>query len=153
MLAKAQEIAWTPFQPATIGGQHVVAVADKHFSVFKNSRYTVLVRRVELGGVWPNMIHLSIKRNDKESTHDWRDLQRIKNEIVGQENEAVELYPAESRLLDTANQFHLWALADPAVRFPFGYQVRVVTERGVPGSKQRPLGSDEKPDDLDPHGE
>jgi hypothetical protein len=36
--------------------------------------------------------------------HDWRDLQRIKNQLVGPECEAVELYPAESRKVDTANQ-------------------------------------------------
>jgi len=28
--------------------------------------------------------------------------------IVGEEHEAFEVYPAESRLVDTANQYHLW---------------------------------------------
>jgi hypothetical protein len=44
-------------------------------------------------------------RLDGQAIHDWRELQRIKNEIVGDEIEAVELYPAESRLLDTANWY------------------------------------------------
>ena len=47
--------------------------------------------------------HLSIKRRDKEAIHDWRDLQEIKNQICGPEIEAVELYPAEARKVDSAN--------------------------------------------------
>lgn len=71
---------------------------------------------------WPAMIWLSIKRRDKAPIHDWRHLQRIKTECVGPENEAVELYPAESRCVDMANQFHLWVVADPKAQFPFGFR-------------------------------
>lgn len=39
--------------------------------------------------------HLSIKRLSKGVVHDWRELQRIKNELTHPECEAVELYPAE----------------------------------------------------------
>lgn len=46
------------------------------------------------------------------------DAQRIKNELLGDEYEACELYPAESRLVDGANQFHLWAING---QFPFGF--------------------------------
>jgi len=53
------------------------------------------------------MLHLSIKRLDKHPVRDWRHFQRIKNELIGEENEAVELYPAQSRLVDTTNQYHL----------------------------------------------
>ena len=71
------------------------------------------------------------------SIHDWRELQQIKNAICGEEIEAVELYPA-SRLVDTSNQYHLWAL--PAgKRFPFGYKERLlITEPGMK-AKQRPF--------------
>ena len=47
-------------------------------------------------------------------------MQRIKNELCGTETEAVEIYPAESRLADTANQYHLWCV-EPGVHFPFGF--------------------------------
>ena len=30
------------------------------------------------------------------------------NDIMGDEYEGVELFPAESRMLNTANQYHLW---------------------------------------------
>jgi hypothetical protein len=89
--------------------------------------------------LWPAMTHLSIKRRDKKVIHDWRDLQQIKNMILGPEYEAVELYPAESRKVDSANQFHLFALADGKDRFPFGYRERLVTSESPPGGKQRPL--------------
>jgi hypothetical protein len=68
-----------------------------------------------------NMVWLSIRRLDRETIHDWRELQAIKNELVGPEFEAVELYPAESRLVDGANQYHLWAVNDASYRFPFGF--------------------------------
>jgi hypothetical protein len=55
---------------------------------------------------------LSIKRRDREVIRDWRELQAIKNAIVGPEHEGFELYPAESRLVDTANQFHLFVFMD-----------------------------------------
>jgi hypothetical protein len=92
---------------------------------------------------WPPMIHLSIKRVDREAFHDWRVLQDIKNSVLSPEHEAVELYPADSRLWDTANQYHLWAFADPRHGFPFGFRGRVVMDDGEgPGgnAKQRPLG-------------
>jgi len=109
-------------------------------AVFMNSRYEVWVyRNIGCGDAWPRMHWLSIKRRDKEAIHDWRDLQRIKNDLIGPENEGVELYPAESRLADSANQYHLWVLADPSVQFPFGYQERLVAEGSWQKSKQRPF--------------
>lgn len=57
--------------------------------------------------------YLSIKRLDREPINDWRAMQKIKNSIVGPEWEAVEIYPAESRLVDTANQYHLWCWDAP----------------------------------------
>jgi len=88
--------------------------------------------------------HLSIKRRDKAPVHDWRDLQAIKNALCGPEAEAVELYPAESRLVDSANQYHLHVFmpADgeqPMPRVPLGWTQRLVTEQGIGGGVQRPM--------------
>jgi hypothetical protein len=91
---------------------------------------------------WPLMVHLSIKRCDRGAFHDWRVLQDIKNSVLSPEHEAVELYPADSRLVDTANQYHLWAFADPRHGFPFGFPSRVVMDDGegpMSKAKQRPL--------------
>jgi hypothetical protein len=92
--------------------------------LYLNSRYQVEVRRSNMpdgeGGIL-QMVHLSIKRRDQQVIHDWRDLQRIKNELVGPETEGVELYPAESRCIDTANQYHLWVVNSGTYRWPVGW--------------------------------
>jgi len=63
---------------------------------------------------------LSIKRHDKKPVTEWRDLQRIKDEILGTMVEAVQLFPLKTRLVDTSNQYHLWALPVSSC-FPVGY--------------------------------
>jgi hypothetical protein len=121
---------------------HVVLICGEAFDVYKNDLYTVHRRHVRDREGWPAMVHLSIRRNDREPCRDWRHLQQIKNELVGPEHEGVELYPAEDRKVDTANQFHLWVLAMPLARFPFGYHDRLVIgpdECPVPGAVQRPF--------------
>ena len=95
--------------------------------VWVNNIYQVVLRDVKSDNNFPEMIHMSIKRLDREVIRDWRHLQRIKNELVGHENEAVELFPAESRRIDTSNKYHMWCLKDPHIRFPFGFYERSVT--------------------------
>lgn len=108
--------------------------------LFKNDTYQVLVRETNTGDGWPEMLHLSIRRLDREPIHDWRDLQEIKNQLVGEGHEALELYPAEDRRVDTSNQYHLWVVKDGALRFPFGFTNRAVDDTFTLGaSKQRPL--------------
>lgn len=85
------------------------------------------------------MIHLSVRRQDREPIRDWRDMQRIKNQLAGPEWEGVEIYPAESRKVDGANQFHLWCFP---FRLGFGFDRRLVsnsyqTEKLTPGAVQR----------------
>src|SRR6187402_3694185 len=64
-------------------------------NIFENDIY-----HVELT-MTPPYIHLDIRRLDGGPCNDWRNFQQIKNELVGPEYEAVELFPAESRLVDT----------------------------------------------------
>ena len=118
-------------------------IALMNDEVWINNRYQVNITRpdpsrkqnAETGG----FIHLSIKSIDRKPVHDWRDFQRIKNELVGEEHEAVELYPAESRLVDTANQYHLWCIVNVGVRFPLGWVNREVTSESIAGGIQRPI--------------
>jgi hypothetical protein len=86
--------------------------------VFCNDLYLI-----ELGHEAP-FIRLSITRHDGRPCKEWKHLQHIKNELIGPEHEAVELFPAESRLLDTTNQYHMWVHSDPCYRFPIGWQTR-----------------------------
>lgn len=150
----------TPFEPATLPAEafdveHFMRVygIDREaaeYHVRKNSAERVFLNdlyQVNLdpdpdvvSPSWPPMIHLSIKRRDKEPIHDWRDLQQIKNELVGPDHEGIELYPAEDRLMDTANQYHMWVLVKPGQRFPFGWRERSVCsaeDAARTGAKQR----------------
>ena len=88
------------------------------------------------------MAWISIKRRDKCPIHDWRDMQRIKNDVVGEECEAMEIYPAESRLMDTANQYHLFAFTNPENTIPIGFRGRAVFDSTIVahrGAVQRPF--------------
>lgn len=147
-LSVAQREPWTPFQEMLPPPQ-LEGIQGVQF--FRNSRYQVNVTKFMIEPPFGRCFHLSIKTLDKEAYHDWRDYQRIKNELVGPEYEAVELYPAESRLTDTSNQFHIWAFLD--FKFPFGYRNREVSDaQEVEGIKykQRPFENpppDNKPPD------
>jgi len=114
-------------------------------TIYMNDRYQVNVEivRAPFGEENGDVFWLSIKRRDRASVHDWRELQQIKNMIVGDEHEGFEVYPAESRLVDTANQYHLWVFVDPAVRLPVGYRGREVldsSEAAATGARQRSFG-------------
>lgn len=104
--------------------------------LWRNDLYQVEVRRYPDAGY----VHLNIRRIDGYPGRDWRHFQQIKNELVGAECEGIELYPAESRLTDTTNKYHLYVSTDPEFRFPFGFETRDVqfgdhTEGGL---RQRP---------------
>ncbi len=109
--------------------------------LFMNELYVVSVFKNEPNGfggdveVW----HLSIRRQDREAIHDWRHFQQIKNEICGTEHEGLELYPAESRVLDAANQYHLYVIMQDGAQVPVGYDSGGRDERDLGKSKQRPF--------------
>lgn len=108
--------------------------------LWKNDRYQVNLRKIIGNGSLPTLVHLSIRRIDRKPVRDWRDMQRIKNQLVGPENEGIELFPAESRLVDTANSFHIWVVDDPTFKFPFGFhEGRYVQSENIGGGQQRPL--------------
>lgn len=118
--------------------------------VYVNSRYEVSLYELgeegeqsHAGALW-----LSIKRRDRKWMRDWRELQRIKNEVAGPEREAVELFPAESRLVDSSNQYHLWVMPEGQC-LPFGYKDRLVMEttKGM-RARQRHFEPDARPVDL-----
>lgn len=91
----------------------------------------------------PFLVHLSVKRRDKGTLHDWRHLQEIKSRIIGPEFEAVELYPAELRVVDTANQYHLWCSYTRG-GFGFGFPDGLRDDSADPGAvghRQRGFGA------------
>jgi hypothetical protein len=97
--------------------------------VFQNNLYHVEI--ADSRDIAPGFIHLAISRRDGGTCNEWADLQQIKNEIVGPEHEAMELFPAESRLVNASNEYHLWVHSDPGFRFPIGWSQRVVFSEPV----------------------
>lgn len=57
------------------------------------------------------IIHLWIRRHDGKPLG-WTQLQRIKNEILGDEKLAIQVFPKESNKVDQANMYHLFAFPD-----------------------------------------
>ena len=114
--------------------------------IWCNDKYQVNIKQLSEGWTW-----LSIKRKDKEVIKDWRDLQLIKNMLCGEEREGLELYPAESRLVDSSNQFHLFVMPEDQ-RFIFGYKERLVVggRKGGwrQGAGQRDWKLNEMPKDV-----
>jgi hypothetical protein len=99
---------------------------------WETERHYGLIRRYSGGfpiGGGPYAI-LSISNRDETARHDWREFQQLKNAILGEEWEALEMYPAESRLKDPSNRFYLWCI-------PLG-----VIQWGLPGGRYV-LGHDE----------
>lgn len=136
---------WDPFEPAVLPARQqleAMAAGEKFkaegFRVFMNNLYQVNVYAGIPVSPTSKVYWLSIKLRSRNVVTNWRDLQRIKNEIIGPEHEAVQLFPAESRLVDTSNQYHLWVLANEQ-QFPFGYVRREVAHGSHNGSKQEPF--------------
>jgi hypothetical protein len=144
---------WTPFQEGHYPPEHekLLQQSKGFVGVFRNSRYQVEMN--EMASDFGPITWLAIVRLDREAIHDWRDLQRIKNELMGDEREACEIFPAESRLVDTSNNYHLFVLPEGQC-FPFGYMTRDVSDgtalgvslNGSNRNKQRPFET--SPDGL-----
>ena len=79
-----------------------------------NSQYAVLVRTIdtELGKVK----HAAI-RNIDSTDIPWSEKQRIKNELFGEEKQAIEFFPKQSELIDEANMYHIWILEEVELSF------------------------------------
>ncbi|MCW9041730.1 MAG: hypothetical protein OQK05_00180 [Pseudopelagicola sp.] len=53
--------------------------------------------------------HLAVEHNGAIT---WDDLQAIKNDIWGAEARAIEVYPKQSQLVNSAQMRHLWRLGE-----------------------------------------
>jgi hypothetical protein len=93
--------------------------------VWRNDVYLVSVMRA--AGKWEGqtVVHLSIKRHDAQPVTDWPEKQAIKNQLVGENCEGLELYPAETRKHDL--------IADPTYRLPFGWSGRATADDDTKG--------------------
>lgn len=113
-------------------------IKDIGCEVYVNNIYQVMVYR---GHEADELVHieelkgkctwLSIKRRDKRPVNNWNDMQLMKNRLVGTQCDAFQLFPAESRMVNTANQYHLIVLPEGQA-LPFGWGKRAVVEEEYP---------------------
>jgi D-lyxose ketol-isomerase len=85
---------------------------------FKNTRYVVMVydnSPVTTGTAIRVMVQ---KHNDTPILNHWSEMQKIKNEIFGEETIAVEYYPAKSQLIDDHNIYWFWIFPENVLPIP-----------------------------------
>ncbi len=87
---------------------------DKCFT--QGRKYCVLARQINTS--WGVVEHICM-RNAEGTDIPWAEKQRIKNELFGESRLAIEVYPAQDRLVDEANMYHLWILPE-WFEMPFG---------------------------------
>jgi hypothetical protein len=86
---------------------------------FSNDRWKVLLN---VGtGVAP-ALHISIMAQDLNSEPTWAECQAIKNQLLGNDQEMVQLYPAEKRLVNAAPIYHLWGIKGMPVPLGMGLE-------------------------------
>lgn len=157
--AQAGRKPWTPMRqgvlnPAYVSTVYGVTIPEGRRSIRIDQAQPDAKRGHErmLVEVWSNDLYeataehfgngwayLTLKRHDRRAVRDWRHLQSIKNEVCGPEREAFEIFPAESRLVDEANQYHLWVMPEGAT-LPVGQRERQVG--GAEGTQGRVRGED-----------
>lgn len=138
---------WEPFRPGTLPTIEDDMDRDRLIGIAINNKYQVNIYAVGVGEPFGRVVWLSIKARDKSPRHDWRDLQRIKNEVCGEEFQAIEIYPKEEHHVDTSNQYHLWVFLD-GYEMPFGFFERCLMDGSFDGSVQRPWPEGERPADC-----
>lgn len=80
-----------------------------------DNQYVIMIR--ELITEWGRIHHMSISTQDGHDVP-WAEKQQIKNEIFGEEAQALEVFPKTSELVDAADMYHLWILPND-FKLPF----------------------------------
>lgn len=81
----------------------------------QENEYVVMVRDLETE--WGTVRHACM-RNADSTDIPWAEKQRIKNELFGNESTAIEVFPAETQLVDEAFMYHIWILPE-GFKMPF----------------------------------
>jgi hypothetical protein len=134
MAEEASRSAGREVTPAEIEAEYMNA------DLWMNDVYQVDRRDCGPDPAEGRMIWLSIKRNRPASRSTTGAISSgSSRSSCGAEAEGVELYPAESRVVDTANQYHLWAFTKAKIEVGWQRGERMTPEQADRvGAKQRP---------------
>lgn len=90
--------------------------------VWMNDLVLVQVNRSHYVDEWGiETDHLFVVSTDRKPIRKWGWLQRVKNEVVGPQRQAVEMFPKESELVDVGDVYHLWVLPEGR-ELPFNFE-------------------------------
>ena len=123
--------AWMRMQAAELADNNIYEkIKDKFLDdmpdeVWMNDRYQATIRYLNKDLGRDGICQMCIHSHTRATNRPWRHFQQIKNDVFGDEREALELYPAESRVVDTANEYHLWVWTKDS-QIPVGFQERNV---------------------------
>ena len=81
--------------------------------VWKNNHFVVQLFRKERHILGKLMDKVMIRRNDAEPIREWHCLQEIKNQIVGENGTAIQVFPPQNELVDVANMY--WLFIEPGI--------------------------------------
>lgn len=102
---------WGEWEKLTVPrGSAGMSWAAEFTTVYRNKVFSVLVR--DAG----HAVHMAVSSLSGERPS-WHEMQRIKDELAGNDATAVEVYPPKSEIVDGADMFHIWVLPE---RLPFG---------------------------------
>lgn len=98
--------AWVtiPVTPGMIAGRGWPQTVQR---AHRNRCFCVLERPLADG-----TIHLAVT-SLSQARPTWWEMQRIKNELAGEEATAVEVYPPQHEVVDGADMFHIWVMPAP----------------------------------------
>jgi len=83
--------------------------------VRKRRRADIEVQVVHSRSPWGLIEHIKISCEKENLT--WDELQAIKNEVVGEDAQAIEIYPAASDVVFEVPMRHLWVVP-PDIELP-----------------------------------
>lgn len=85
-----------------------VNIKNKPDMAWKNNHHVVQLYKKERNILGILMDKWMIRRNDSQAIKDWYEIQEIKNDIIGREKQAIQIFPKESELVDVANMYWLF---------------------------------------------
>lgn len=99
---------WPAWEPKAITYGEVGAgwCAEIH-TAYHNTILAVLHRTVKTE--WGPVEHLAI-RNATSTDIPWAVKQRVKDELIGTDRIALEVFPKTNELVDDANMYHIWVM-------------------------------------------
>lgn len=105
---RMQNLDWNEFEDVTQKVLESRTFENKRTflpdKVYQNNKYIVFINNNNFrnGKYYTRVM---VRRSDSQAIYSWQDLYRIKNELFGEEVEAIQIMPKVSDLVDDANLY------------------------------------------------